>query len=80
MLDCTDIATGEVAPLQHELRDDAMELAALVAETLLASAQSTEVLSGLWDYIVVKGEVDAAFLCCERHQVSTIDIPESESS
>jgi hypothetical protein len=35
---CTDIATSEVTTLQHELRDDAVELAALVAEALLASA------------------------------------------
>jgi hypothetical protein len=37
-----------------------MKLAALVSETLLTGAESTEVLGGLWDYIVVELEVDAA--------------------
>jgi hypothetical protein len=39
-----------------------VELAALVAEALLAGAKSTEVLCGLWDYIIVELEVDAAGL------------------
>jgi len=56
------IATSEVTTLQHELRDDAVELAALVAEALFSGAKSTEVLSSLWDYIVVKREVDATGL------------------
>ena len=43
-----------------------MELAALVAETLLASAESTEVLRSLWDYIVEEVEVDAATLSYRR--------------
>jgi hypothetical protein len=60
----TDIATSEVATLQHELWDDAMELAALVAESHLAGAKSTEVLCGLWNYIVVELEVDATCLGC----------------
>ena len=37
-----------------------MELATLVSEALFASAESTEVLGGLWDYIFVELEVDAA--------------------
>jgi hypothetical protein len=41
-----------------------MELAALVAEALLAGAEGTEVLSGLGDDVVVDVEVDAAVLCC----------------
>ena len=41
-----------------------MELAALVAESLLAGAKSTEVFCGLRNYIVVELEVDAACLCC----------------
>jgi hypothetical protein len=68
---CTDIATSEVTTLQHELRDDAVELAALVAEALLAGAESTEVLSGLRDYIVVEVEVDATLLSCCKRLVST---------
>ena len=43
-----------------------MELAALVAVSLLASAQSSEVLGGLGDNVVVEGEVDATFLGCDR--------------
>jgi len=65
------ITTGEVASLQHELRDDSVELAALVAVSLLASAQSSEVLGSLGNNIVVEGEVDATFLGCDitRQQV-----------
>jgi len=53
------IATSEVTALQHELRNDAMEGRALVAEALLASAESAEVLGSLGDYIVVEVEVDS---------------------
>ena len=42
-----------------------MELGASVAEALLASAESAEVLSGLGDDVVVEGEVDAAGASCE---------------
>jgi len=52
------ITTGEVATLQHELWDDSVEGRALVAEALLASAESTEVLGSLGNYIVVEDEVD----------------------
>ena len=58
------ITTGEVASLQHELRDDSVELAALVAVSLLASAQSSEVLGSLGNNVVVEGKVDATFLGC----------------
>lgn len=54
------VATGEVTTLEHELGDDTVELAARVAEALLASAQGTEVLSGLGDNIIEELEVDAA--------------------
>jgi hypothetical protein len=37
---------------------------ALVAEALLAGAESAEVLSGLGDNVVVEIEVDAAGLLC----------------
>lgn len=56
------VATGEVTTLEHELRDDAVESGALVAEALLASAESTEVLDGLRDGLVVEVEVDATGL------------------
>lgn len=60
----TDIAASEVTTLQHELRDDSVKLAALVAKALLAGAESAEVLSSFWDYIVVEVEVDPASLGC----------------
>lgn len=58
------VATSEVTTLKHELRNDAVEGRARISETLLASAESTEVLSSLWDYIIVEVEVDATGLLC----------------
>lgn len=58
----TYVATGEVTTLEHELWDDAVESRAGITEALLASAESAEVLSGLWDNIIVEVEVDAAGL------------------
>lgn len=43
-----------------------MELATLVAEALLAGAESTEVLGSLWDYIIVEVEVDTSLLGWRR--------------
>jgi len=40
------VVVGEVAALQHELRDHAVKDAALVAVALLSSAQGAEVLGG----------------------------------
>merc|ERR1712054_700544 len=54
------VATGEVTALKHELRDDTVELAALVAEALLAGAKRTEVLGSLGDDVVEELKVDAA--------------------
>lgn len=64
LLGGTDIATGEVATLKHELRDDSVELATLVAKSLFTGAESTEVLGSLGDYIVVEVEVDTSALGC----------------
>ncbi len=41
-----------------------MECRTGVSKALLASAESTEVLGGLWDYIIVEYEVDATSLLC----------------
>jgi hypothetical protein len=60
----TYIATSEVTALEHELGDDAVEGRVSVSKALLASAESTEVLGGLGDDVVVEGEVDAAGLIC----------------
>jgi hypothetical protein len=61
------VATGEVTALKHEIRDDAVELVELgvgVTETLLACAESAEVLDRLGDDIVVEFEVDASSAGC----------------
>ena len=47
----TAVAIGEVASLTHELRDDPMERASLVAKAFLASAKSTEVLGSPRDHV-----------------------------
>ena len=50
-----------------------MELAARVAEALLAGAEGAEVLSGLWHDIIEELEVDAAFTFCSSiHQLPII--------
>jgi hypothetical protein len=54
------------------LRDDAVEGRASISEALLAGAKSTEVLSGLWDYIIVEVEVDAAFLLCRERLLAVL--------
>ena len=60
------VTTSEVSTLKHEFRDDTMELAARVAEALLAGAEGTEVLGGLWDGLVEELEIDAGrTLCCD---------------
>lgn len=61
---CTNVTTGEVTTLEHEVGDDAVEGRALVAEALLASAESTEVLGGLGHDVVVELKVDASSLAC----------------
>lgn len=63
---CSYVATGEVTTLEHEVGDHTVELGAGVAEALLASAESAEVLSSLGDNIFEEGEVDAAGAGYER--------------
>lgn len=41
------VVVGEIAALAHEVWNDAMETGSLVAETLLAGAQGTEIFGGL---------------------------------
>ena len=41
-----------------------MELGTRVAEAVLASAELLEVLCGLWDNVIVEGELDAAVVLC----------------
>lgn len=61
-MNSTHVTTGEITTLEHEVGDDAVEGGALVTEALLASAESTEVLSSLGDDGVVELEVDATAL------------------
>ncbi len=54
----TDLGTWKIH--SHELGDDPVETRSGVTEALLTSAKSTEVGSGLWDYVIVELEDDAA--------------------
>lgn len=63
------VATGEVTTLEHEVGDDAVEGRALVAESLLAGAESAEVGGGLGDNVIEEVEDDAAVLLCMRESL-----------
>lgn len=54
----TYVTAGEVTTLGHEVANHTVELGSSVTESLLTSAESTEVLSGSGDNIVVEVEVD----------------------
>jgi len=69
------VATGEVTTLEHELRDDTVELAARVAEALLTGAEGAEVLDGLRDDIVVELEVDLAGALCWNECLVSVATP-----
>lgn len=60
----TYVAASEVTTLKHELRNDSVELAALVAKALLSRAQLSEVLGRLRDYVVVEFEADSTSFGC----------------
>ena len=64
------VTAGEVATLKHEVRDDAVEGRALVAEALLASAESLEVVDSLGNNIIVEVEVDPALARC--HETASV--------
>lgn len=55
----TAISTLEVPALDHELRDDTMELRPLVGETLCPTSNGDKVLYGLWNDLSeeAKGDV-----------------------
>ena len=57
------VVAGEVASLEHELGDDAVEPRAGVAVPVLPSAQLAEVARGLGDDVVVQLEHNAAAGC-----------------
>ena len=54
------VVVGEVSSLEHELGDDSVEAWSGIAEALLTSAESSEVLSSLGDYVLVEFEGDSA--------------------
>ena len=54
------VVVGEVAPLQHEPGDDAVEARPLEPEALLFGAQQPEVARGFRHHVVKKLEDDAA--------------------
>ena len=60
----TYVTTGEVTTLEHEVGDDAVERRASIAVTLLAGAESAEVLGSLGDNVIVELEVDTTGLLC----------------
>ena len=64
------VTAGEVTALEHEVGDDTVERRALVAEALLAGAESAEVLGGLGDNVVKEVEVDATGLLCGEGRVN----------
>jgi len=45
------VSGSEVTSLTHEVGDHSVEAGALESESFLTSAQSTEVLAGLWDHV-----------------------------
>jgi len=54
------VAAREVTALAHEVGDDTVESRSLVTETLLASAQSTEVLGGARHDVGTESHLDAS--------------------
>lgn len=60
----TYIAPCEIPALEHEAGNDAVEATVLVAEPLLARAQSAEVFGGLWYVVGVEFEDDSSRWAC----------------
>ncbi|KAH3670236.1 hypothetical protein OGATHE_003049 [Ogataea polymorpha] len=50
------VEVGDIATLQHEIRNHSVENGVLVSKALLAGAQSSEVLGSLWNNLVVEVE------------------------
>ena len=65
----TYIVAGEVAALEHEVGDDAMEDAALVVLAVgCALADLGEVLGRLGDNVIEEDEVDAPGALCDESE------------
>lgn len=54
------VTAGEVTTLDHKVLDDSVEGGAFIAEALLSSGESTEVLGGLGDSLAVEAHDNAA--------------------
>jgi len=59
LLTSGSVLSGEVTTLAHELWDDTMEGRSLVSVSLLSSAQSSEVLTGLGNNISIQDHVNS---------------------
>jgi hypothetical protein len=55
---------GEITALQHELRNDTVESTSLVPESILAGAQSAEIVGCLWNDIVEEPTFESACWIC----------------
>lgn len=67
------VSTGEITTLKHERWDHTVEFRTLVSETLLASAEGTEVLNGSRDFIFVEIELDTTGLICDCFSQDRLD-------
>lgn len=57
---------GEVTALEHELGDDTVESRSSIAESLLSSAESSEVLSSLGDGVGIELQLNSAQRRCPK--------------
>ena len=63
------VTSGEVTTLAHELGNNSVKLASLIAKTLLTSAKGTEVLGGLGDNVSIQLERNATSRSASNVQI-----------
>ena len=63
------IASGEITTLTHELLDDSVEFGALVSESLLASAKSSEVFHSLGAHVISQLHHNSASISASNRNV-----------
>ena len=61
----TAITRSEITTLDHEVWDDTMEFASLVAEALLSGAKCTEVFYSTWNGISVQTDNNTTLRKCK---------------
>lgn len=66
----TYIASSEVTTLKHELWNDTVEARASISESLITSAEGTEVLNGPWNNFIKEIEVDPSGFGCEETKLA----------